>query len=339
MRTVTARTGNVGMSMFGKIKDAIQGRLYKNCIEEYQRELRYQTDPYLLWIKENEQGSASDTKEESYPSLEVVYMENCGSNFSLAGVNPDKEYIVFVSAEGRVAERAFREIMQYFDTHKDVNIVYADEDVWMLGQDAAVGKGDESAHRIFPWTKPMWSPDTLFSFFYFGSIFAVRKSAYMGLEWLGDEDYRKNIYDFVLKATEHGKRPGHIEKILFHAYKTGDSRSAIEESLMHETDFIGVGRAYDFIRERAFARRGLHARMVLDEKTGISYPVYDLADKPLVSIVIPSKDNLEVLRQCIRSIYEHTDYPSFEIVVVDNGSTARVRIGLENFRQRSEERV
>ncbi len=77
--------------MFGKIKDAIQGRLYKNCIEEYQRELRYQTDPYLLWIKENEQGSASGTKEESYPSLEVVYMENCGSNFSLAGVNPDKE--------------------------------------------------------------------------------------------------------------------------------------------------------------------------------------------------------------------------------------------------------
>ena len=220
--------------MFGKIKDAIQGRLYKNCIEEYHRELRYQTDPYLLWIKENEQSSVLDTKEESDPSLEVVYMETCGRNFSLAAMDHEKEYVVFVSSEGRVAESAFHEMIQYFETHKDVNIVYADEDVWMLGQGTASEKGDkaqkkgseseendESAHRIFPWTKPMWSPDTLFSFFYFGNIFAVRKSAYTELEWLGDEDYRKNIYDFALKATERGKRPGHIEKILFHAYKTG----------------------------------------------------------------------------------------------------------------------
>lgn len=333
--------------MFGKIKDAIQGRLYKSCIEEYHRELRYQTDPYLLWIKENEQVSGEETTEETYPAPGVVYMESCGRNFSLSGI--EQEYVIFVSEKGRVAESVFREVIQYFDAHKDANIVYADEDIWMLEQNMASGadeksekkqkkngenaENDETAHRIFPWTKPMWSPDTLFSFFYFGNIFAVRTSAFINIEWLGNDDYRKNIYDFVLKATEHGKRPGHIEKILFHAYKEGSSRSEIEESLMHETDFIGVGSAYDFIRESAFLRRGLSARMVLDDKAGMSYPIYDLADKPLVSIVIPSKDNLDMLKQCIRSIYEHTDYPNFEIVVVDNGSTARVRIGLENFRQ------
>ncbi len=70
-----------------------------------------------------------------------------------------------------------------------------------------------------------------------------------------------------------------------------------------------------------------------DAQTGITYPVYELPNQPLVSIVIPSKDNPEVLKQCIRSIYAHTDYPNYEIIVVDNGSTARVRIGLENFRQ------
>lgn len=330
--------------MFGKIKDAIQGRLYKNCLEEYQRELRYQTDPYLLWITENEQRSGEEAKEDDYPTLGVVYMERCGRNFSLSEI--DKEYIVFVSEEGSLASSAFYEIMQYFDTHRDVNIVYADEDIWMMGQNAASvvhdkkqkknGEGienDERAHRIFPWTKPMWSPDTLFSFFYFGNIFAVRKSALLDLEWLGNDDYRKNIYDFALKATERGKRPGHIEKILFHAYNKGTDRNEIEETQMHRTDFIGVGSSYDFIRESAFARRGLNGRMVLDDKTGISYPVYELADKPLVSIVIPSKDNPDVLKQCIRSIYAHTDYPNFEIVVVDNGSTARVRIALENFRQ------
>lgn len=155
----------------------------------------------------------------------------------------------------------------------------------------------------------------------------------MDIRWLDNEDYRKNIYDFVLKATEFGKRPGHIEKMLFHAYEEGSSRAVIEENLMHRTDFIGVGKAYDFIRESAMARRGIRGSMLADERTGISYPVYELEDNPLVSIIIPSKDNPEVLKQCIRSIYAHTDYPNFEILVVDNGSTARVRISLENFRQ------
>ena len=261
-------------------------------------------------------------------------MENCDQNFSLSDVN--KEYIIFASKQGRIAVSAFGEIMQYFKTHKDTDIVYADEDVWMLttsGEDAGDDADDEHKHRIFPWTKPMWSPDTLFSFFYFGNIFAIRREAFLHVSWLGDADYRKNIYDFVLKATEQEKRVGHIENVLFHAYRKGNNRAEIEEALMHDTDFIGVGSIYDQIRESAMKRRGLAGKMVVDDRTGISYPVYETADKPLVSIIIPSKDNEEVLKQCIRSIYEHTDYPNYEIVVVDNGSMARVRIGLENFRK------
>lgn len=320
--------------MLGKIKEAIQGRLYKKCINEYERVLRCQTDPYLLWIKENEQAGRRDSNEEQRPKFDIVYMEECGREFSLSGF--DKEYVLFVSEEGRIAADVYREIPQYFEMHKDVNIVYADEDTWMLEAQKEVDRdlvNDESAHRIFPWTKPMWSPDTLFSFLYFGNIFAVRREAYLGVKWLGDRDYRKNIYDFVLKATEHGKRPGHIEKILFHTYEKGSSREEIGDRLMHRTDFIGVGKAYDPIRESALQRRGLTGKMVEDTQTGITYPMYELPNHPLVSIVIPSKDNPDVLRQCIRSIYAHTDYPNYEIIVVDNGSTARVRIGLENFRQ------
>lgn len=322
--------------MLGKIKDAIQGRLYRNCIEEYQRELRRQTDPYLLWIRENEQ--TGEAREESFPSLGIVCMENCGRGFSLSGIN--KEFILFVSKEGKPAANAVREVMHYFDTHRDADIVYADEDVCMLVENESEIKwrrentDDEvDARRIFPWTKPVWSPDTLFSFLYFGNIFAVRKKAFLGLEWLGDDDYRKNIYDFVLKATEQGKRPGHIGKILFHAYQRGSSRAAIEERLMQDTDFIGVGSAYDLIRENALQRRGLRGTMTVDETTGISYPVYETGNHPPVSIVIPSKDNPEVLKQCIRSVYAHTDYPDYEIVVIDNGSTADARSEIGRFRQ------
>ncbi len=312
--------------MLGKIKDAIQGRLYRKCIEEYERELRCQTEPYLAWVKETEQGSPATAKN----AVGVVYLEKCGRTFSLAALRQD--YILFVSEAGRPADGAAAEFAQYFEMHADVDIVYADEDTWMLPEEQALPE-DESAHRIFPWIKPMWSPDTLLSFLYFGNVFAVRRAAFLGLEWLGDDDYRKNIYDFVLKASEGEHCPGHLEKVLFHAYRTGKNQAEIEETLMHETDFIGVGAAYDSIRERAFARRGIHAEMALDAAVGITYPVYSLPDTPLVSIVIPSKDNPEVLMQCIRSIQRHTAYPNYEIIVVDNGSAGTVRSTLEAFRQ------
>ncbi len=317
--------------MIGKIKGILQEKLYQKCKAEYDEALRYQTDPYLLWIKENEQ-TADEGQESSYPALGVVYMENCAEGFSLADC--DKEILLFVSERGRIAVGAFREILHYFDTHKDVNVVYADEDVWQLCEDDSPQNADDAdAHRIFPWTKPMWSPDTLFSFFYFGNIFGVRRSAFLDIAWLGEDDYRKNIYDFILKATEDKKRAGHIEKVLFHAYRKGESRAAIEKELLHSTDFIGAGRQYDGIKEAAMARRGLNGELITEETTGISYPVYRLRGEPLISIVIPSKDNEDALKQCIRSIYAHTAYRNFEMIVVDNGSTEQVRMGLENFRQ------
>lgn len=67
--------------MLGKIKDTIQGRLYKKCIDEYERALRCQTDPYLLWIKENEQASGTETREEQRTQFDIVYMEDCGAGF------------------------------------------------------------------------------------------------------------------------------------------------------------------------------------------------------------------------------------------------------------------
>ena len=137
----------------------------------------------------------------------------------------------------------------------------------------------------------------------------------------------------MLKASEGEHCPAHLEKILFHAYRTGKNRAEIEETLMHETDLIGVGAAYDWIRERAFARRGICAGMAEDAATGITYPIYRVPDTPLVSIVIPSKDNPEVLKQCIRSIYRHTAYPDYEIIVVDNGSAETVRSALLAFGQ------
>lgn len=315
--------------MINRIKKAIQDKLYQDCIEEYRNALHCQTDPYLMWIRETERTDSKD--EESYPSLSVVYFEQCGEDFSLDDLK--KDIILFVSGDGKISPHAFREVIEYFDSHQDINVVYGDEDIWYLPEGEDAEPDNELKHRMAPWVKPMWSPDTLFSYLYFGNVFAVRRTAFAELKWLGMDDYRLNIYDFVLKVTEQGRRAGHIEKILFHKFWKGTDRDTVEAQVMSTLDLIGVGTEYDFIRELAMERRGLQGRMAINDKTGISYPVYEVQQSPLVSIIIPSKDNVEILKQCIRSVYEHTTYPNYEIIVVDNGSSAQARMALQNFQE------
>ena len=69
--------------MLGKIKKAIQDKLCKECIIEYEDALKCQTDPYLMWIRETEMLTQKEGVEESYPNISVVYMQQCGEKFDL----------------------------------------------------------------------------------------------------------------------------------------------------------------------------------------------------------------------------------------------------------------
>ena len=41
---------------------------------------------------------------------------------------------------------------------------------------------------------------------------------------------------------------------------------------------------------------------------------------PLVSIIIPTRDQVRLLTQCLESLFELTNYPNYEIIIVDNES-------------------
>jgi O-antigen biosynthesis protein len=42
---------------------------------------------------------------------------------------------------------------------------------------------------------------------------------------------------------------------------------------------------------------------------------------PPVTIIVPTRDRLDLLRPCVESLLQHTAYPDFELIIVDNGST------------------
>ena len=65
----------------------------------------------------------------------------------------------------------------------------------------------------------------------------------------------------------------------------------------------------------------------------VSHPLP--AKSPLVTIIIPTRDKVEILKKCIESIQQKTDYPNWEMLVIDNGSIEPAT--LEYFRELKED--
>jgi GT2 family glycosyltransferase len=90
----------------------------------------------------------------------------------------------------------------------------------------------------------------------------------------------------------------------------------------------------------AIARRKLAASVEAHKYMGFWRVKYEIDTSPMVSVVIPSKDSYSYLKRCLESVFEETNYPNFEVVVVDTGSTEKkvleyyekLNNGIDNFK-------
>lgn len=297
-------------------------------VKQYEKEVLFQRNPYALWMSEHEkpiqaEGSVSvvevsDSHEKSSQTA-VVYMEDCGASFDITALK--KPYVLFVSKEGRYSSRTVKVIEEYFEKHGETNLLYSAEDTMYTN-----AKGERI--RENPWFKPVYSPETLLSFFYFGNLFAVRTDKLSSLAWKKSANWKENIYDFVLKVEEVGgignaEKIAMLDEVLFHR-EADKEKTGVCEAKEERSDEIviqglwGYEKEFEEVKLDALKRRGLSGRL---EETNVPR-VYSVCieEKDKISIVILSKDNQVVLEQCIRSIREKTDYENYEIIVVDNGS-------------------
>lgn len=204
---------------------------------------------------------------------------------------PLGEWILVVDSNTVLEENILFEIVQI--TQKQAcDIIYFDED----NLDIVTGK------RKRPFFKPNWSPDTLMSFMYFGQVFAVKRSIFTQIANEVDWDREDVIYDLALRATELTQKVAHVSKILIHN--------------------INRRRKYndENVKEKALIRRGLSGYLQYIKEMNCNRVVYLPINNPLVSIIILSKNNYNMMEQCINSILKYTAYGNYEIILVDNGS-------------------
>ena len=216
------------------------------------------------------------------------------------GEDKNTNVILFVMAEGMLSDLALPMLFKTWNEEMPV-LVYGDEDVM-------AEQGREK-----PWFKPDWSPDTFLSYFYMGSLVALPAKAVC--ECL---DQNKQLVE-GLSAKEALTRKNAVYELCYRVINRGIGQEIsltgkgcvrrIDEVLYHTAE-EGYG-AVEEMRLPAYCTFGY-------ERQG-SWQLEDGKDH-LVSVIIPSKDNPEVLFHCISSLTERTKWGiPYEIILVDNG--------------------
>jgi O-antigen biosynthesis protein len=183
----------------------------------------------------------------------------------------------------------------------DADLIYSDED----GLDA-------QGRRCHPFFKPAWSPDLLLSCNYIRHFAVYRNTILQQTDGFRQGLKESCHYDLVLRFTEKTDKIVHIPKILYHQRETSAANN-VEE--MSSTSAVGR-RAL----EEALHRRGIAGDVESLAMNGF-YRVRRRIVRPgKVSIIIPTRDRLDLLARCISSIERNTDYKNYEIIIIDNGS-------------------
>lgn len=241
-----------------------------------------------------------------HPKIKVLRLD---SNKGISGATnvgleaAQGEFIVFMDHDDELTVDCLYELALCIN-RENPDFIYSDED-----------KLTEQGEYTQPHFKPDWSPDTMMSTMYTCHVSCVRRSLLGKVGGLRSEFDGCQDWDFVLRVAEHTEHISHIPKVLYHWRIIPAS---VASDLAAKPYVIDASRR---ARMEALARRGLKASLEpLSQAPGYYRVNYHLQGSPLVSIIVPTRDNGSVLRRCIDSIQEKSSYRYLEIIVLDNGS-------------------
>ncbi|MGI8890490.1 MAG: glycosyltransferase family 2 protein [Chthoniobacterales bacterium] len=189
--------------------------------------------------------------------------------------------------------------------HPDVQLIYSDED-----------KLDITGRRGNPHFKPDWNGPLFLTQNYFSHLGVFRaeliKSVGFRAGFEGSQDY-----DLVLRCLERvdSAHIRHIPRILYHWRMTAQSAALSFHAKPHARE--AATRA---VREH-LQRRQIAAEVTSSGDEDFRRIRYQLPnDKPRVTIIMPTRDMVEMLQPCVESILQQTTYPNYELLLVDNDS-------------------
>jgi O-antigen biosynthesis protein len=211
------------------------------------------------------------------------------------------EFVTWLDAGDELARHALLAVAQTIDAYSEVGLLYSDED-----------RIDREGRRFAPIFKPDWNPDLFLSRNYLAHLCVIRRPLPPAGAAVATEEPAAGHYALLLRGVAR-LRPEqivHMPKVLYHRRARAKENNAPDpllslEPLRHY--FAEMGRN-DIMVETGLVP-GTHR---------VRYPLPQPA--PLVSLIIPTRDRLELIETCVRSILDKTSYGNFEILILDNQS-------------------
>ncbi|MDY0189352.1 MAG: glycosyltransferase [Desulfuromonas sp.] len=243
----------------------------------------------------------------------LTLVENSGiagaTNAALAKASGD--YVVLLDHDDELTADCLYELAQCID-REDPDYVYSDED-----------KIDRDGFFTEPHFKPDWSPDTMMSTMYTCHVSCIKRSFLNDIGGLRSSCDGCQDWDMVLRLSEKTRRISHVAKVLYHWRIIPGSTA---EDLAAKSYVLEASKR---VRLEALERRGLSGTLeTIEQVPGYFRVNYALQGTPLISIIVPTRDNEPVLRCCLESLRGMSSYHNYEIIIVDNGSVSPASISL-----------
>ncbi|MFC6634839.1 glycosyltransferase family 2 protein [Microbulbifer taiwanensis] len=239
--------------------------------------------------------------------IQVVFREENGhitaaSNSALALAKG--EYIALLDHDDTLAPHALQRVAEAIAENPQAQLFYSDED-----------KIDEQGERFDPHFKPGWNPDLLLSQNYICHLTVLKAALVkqvggfrLGVE--GSQDH-----DLLLRCMPHLKAGNvvHIPEVLYH-WRAISGSTAQQGCAKNYAATAGVRAVADYLEseglqataEPGTAPNSYRVRWVIPQHA------------PLVSLLVPTRDGIDILKPCVEAILSRTDYPNFELLILDN---------------------
>ena len=230
---------------------------------------------------------------------------NTNKGFELA----TGDYLALLDHDDVILPNALYENVKAIN-EKGADVLYCDE----------ITLDGDLKHLIQYHFKIDYAPDFLRGVNYITHFLVFKKELFNKVGAFEDGNYDgAQDYELILRLCEQAECVHHIPKVLY--YWRGHAGSTASDMSTKQYAFEAGKKAIQHHLDRI----NLKGEVSIQDYPGSYRVKYDIIGNPLVSVIIPNKDNIQDLDRCINSIFSLGGWDNVQVIVVENNSTDQDR--------------
>ena len=292
---------NKPIILMKKALSSVLGQVYQNwelCISDGSFKNTEKTRKFLQKFQKEHPDKVKLNFLENPSGINLI--ENSKKALSMA----QGDFCVFLDCDDEISRNCLLELALAVKENPEVDFIYSDFD-----------KIDENGNRSNPCFWPDWSPHTILTQMYTTHVTCFRRELLQRIGSLRKGTEGAQDWDLVLRLSEHTDHIVHIPKVLYH-WRVHKDSTAKKNSGTKDWAYQAQKKVLsDWVQ-----RNHLDAEVKPGAYQGAWRVKYKIKGSPKVSIIIPFRDKVYYLSQCVKSILERTQYSHYELVLINNRS-------------------